>query len=138
MSHPSHAHYAVLSNLCHFLPLRSKYFPQHPVVRYPRAPSSLNVRDQVSHTYRTTNKIIVICIKIWEFVVSEHVPYDLNSPSWELHYMALGFIVQYLPPEAQRKSCTDLCLDSEVVSPVYNHGSLKNELFKDQRSSACN
>jgi hypothetical protein len=48
----------------HFIPLRSKYFPQHPVLCF-----SLNVRDQVSHPYRTTGKLIVLslivnCLKI--------------------------------------------------------------------------
>jgi hypothetical protein len=33
---------------CHFLPPRSKYFPQHPVLRHPQSCSSDSVRDQVS------------------------------------------------------------------------------------------
>jgi hypothetical protein len=44
----------------HFISLRSKYSPQHPVLRYPHSLcSSLNVRDQVSHPYRTTGRITV-------------------------------------------------------------------------------
>jgi hypothetical protein len=34
--------------------LRSKYSPQHPVLKHPSLCSSLNVRDQVSHPYRAT------------------------------------------------------------------------------------
>jgi hypothetical protein len=44
---------------CHFIPLRCKYFPQHPILKHPQQCSSLTVQDQVSHPYRTTSKIIV-------------------------------------------------------------------------------
>jgi hypothetical protein len=37
----------------HFLPLRSKHSPQHPVLKYLHLCSSLSVRDQVSHPYKT-------------------------------------------------------------------------------------
>jgi hypothetical protein len=36
----------------HFLPLRSKYPPQHPVLKHVQS-----VRDKISHKYRTTVKI---------------------------------------------------------------------------------
>jgi hypothetical protein len=36
---------------CNFIPLRSKYSPQHPVLKHPSLCSSLNVRDQVSHLF---------------------------------------------------------------------------------------
>jgi len=36
----------------HFLPFRSKYFPQHPVLRHPHSASSLTVSNQVSHPYK--------------------------------------------------------------------------------------
>jgi hypothetical protein len=44
---------------CHFISLRSKYSPQRPSNTF-SACSSLNVREQVSHPYRTTGKIIVL------------------------------------------------------------------------------
>jgi hypothetical protein len=44
----------------HFLHLRYKYSPQHPVLKY-KLHSSLSVREQVSHTYKT-GKIMVLCI----------------------------------------------------------------------------
>jgi hypothetical protein len=42
-----------------FLPLRSKYPPQHTVIKILSLCSSLKVRDQVSHPYSTTGKITV-------------------------------------------------------------------------------
>jgi hypothetical protein len=39
---------------CYFIPVRSKYSPQHTVLRY--LCSSLNIRVQVSHPYKTTGK----------------------------------------------------------------------------------
>jgi hypothetical protein len=45
---------------CHLISLWSEYPPQHPVLKKPRLCSSLNVRDQVSHPYRTTGKIVVL------------------------------------------------------------------------------
>jgi hypothetical protein len=51
-------HYTVLS----------KYSPQHIILNHPHnLCSSLNVRDQVSHPYRTTGKIIVVFILIFTF-----------------------------------------------------------------------
>jgi hypothetical protein len=38
---------------CYLMPFRSKYPPPHPVLC-----SSLNVRDQVSHPYKTIDKVI--------------------------------------------------------------------------------
>jgi hypothetical protein len=32
---------------CHFISLRSKYSPQHPVLKHPQSMFPLNVRDQV-------------------------------------------------------------------------------------------
>jgi hypothetical protein len=51
----------------HLTPLRSKYTPQHHVLNTLSLCSSLNVRDQVSHSYRTTGKIIVMYILIFKF-----------------------------------------------------------------------
>jgi hypothetical protein len=53
---------------CHFIPLMSKY-SQHPALRHTHC-SSLNVRDQVSHTYRTTGKLIILYILIFMFLDS--------------------------------------------------------------------
>jgi len=52
----------------HFIPLRSKYSPQHPVLKYSQSIVLLSVRDQVSHPYRTTCKIIVLYILIVTFL----------------------------------------------------------------------
>jgi hypothetical protein len=37
-----------------FLRLTSKYFPRHPVPKYPNLCSFHSVTDQVSHPYKTT------------------------------------------------------------------------------------
>jgi putative component of membrane protein insertase Oxa1/YidC/SpoIIIJ protein YidD len=39
---------------CHFIPRTSKYSPEHPVLKHPYLRSSLDVRDCVSHPYKTT------------------------------------------------------------------------------------
>jgi hypothetical protein len=49
-----------------FLPFRSKYPPQHAVLKNPQS-VYLQVRDQVSHPYSTTGKITVLCILIFRF-----------------------------------------------------------------------
>jgi hypothetical protein len=41
----------------HFLPLRSKYSPQHPFSNTLNICSSLSVRDKTAHLYRTTVKL---------------------------------------------------------------------------------
>jgi hypothetical protein len=38
---------------CHFIPPGSKYSPMHPFLKHPHLCSSLNVRNQVSHPYKT-------------------------------------------------------------------------------------
>jgi hypothetical protein len=54
----------------YFIPLRSKYSPQHPVSNTLSLCSSLNVRDQVSHPYTTTGRIMVLCILTFKFLDS--------------------------------------------------------------------
>jgi hypothetical protein len=54
----------------HLIPLRSKYPPQHLVLKHPQSCSSLTVRDQVSQLYRTTGKIIFLYILIVIFLDS--------------------------------------------------------------------
>ena len=60
--------YAVL---CHLLPLRPHYNPQHPILQHPSLSSSFNVRDQVLHPHKTTDKIRVLCSLIFIFSESE-------------------------------------------------------------------
>jgi hypothetical protein len=47
-----------------FIPFRPKYSPHHPVLKHSLY-FSLNVRDKVSHTYKTTGKIIFLYILIF-------------------------------------------------------------------------
>jgi hypothetical protein len=53
---------------CHFLPLRSKYSPQHPVLKHPQSIVFCSVRDQVSHPYKITGKITVFYVLIFKFL----------------------------------------------------------------------
>jgi hypothetical protein len=43
-----------------FIPLGSKYFSRHPVLEPLSLYSSLNIRDKVSHPYKTTSRITVL------------------------------------------------------------------------------
>jgi len=52
----------------HFLPLRSKYFPLHTLLTHPQSIFFLSVRDQISHPYKTTGRIIVLYILILKFL----------------------------------------------------------------------
>jgi len=51
----------------HFLPLRSNYSPQHPVLKHLNTCSSLTVRDQDSYLYNTTGKIMVLYTLFFKF-----------------------------------------------------------------------
>jgi hypothetical protein len=53
----------------HFIPLWTKYSHQHPVLTLSLCPS-LNVKDQVPHPYRTTDKIILFYIQIFIYLDS--------------------------------------------------------------------
>jgi len=48
-------------------PRRPKYF-QHPILKYPQLTLPVNVSYQVSRPYKTTGKIIVLCILIFKFL----------------------------------------------------------------------
>jgi len=47
---------------CIFIPLRSKYSTQNPVLTHPQSMFLLSVTVQASHPYKTTGKIIVLFI----------------------------------------------------------------------------
>jgi hypothetical protein len=44
---------------CHFISLRPKYSPKHPVLKHPHSMFLPKIRVQVAHTYRTTGNIII-------------------------------------------------------------------------------
>jgi hypothetical protein len=52
-----------------FISLQSKYSLQYPVLKK-QCMFSLNVRDQVSHPYRTTSNITLLYILIFKFLDS--------------------------------------------------------------------
>jgi hypothetical protein len=55
---------------CHVIPLRSIYSPQHPVNTLNMC-SSLNMRNQVSHPYKATSKIIELYILTSAFLCED-------------------------------------------------------------------
>jgi hypothetical protein len=55
---------------CHFIPLRSKHSPKYPLLKRRQSVFFLNMRDQVSHSYKTVGKIIVLYILIFMFLDS--------------------------------------------------------------------
>jgi hypothetical protein len=68
--------YVVSVTSYHFISLRSKYFSLYPFSNKPGLCPSLNVRDQVSHSYRTTGKSLVIVIvkikfRLWLMLASK-------------------------------------------------------------------
>jgi hypothetical protein len=57
----------------YFLPLRSEYSPQLPVLKH-----TLNLRYHVSHPYKTTGKIMVLYILIFKFIERRQEDKRLN------------------------------------------------------------
>jgi hypothetical protein len=56
---------------CYPFPLRSKYSPQHRILKYSQPTFLLSVSDQVSHSYKTTGKIINLYIILFKFLDSK-------------------------------------------------------------------
>jgi hypothetical protein len=52
------------------IPLRSKYSSQNPVLKHPQSMLFPSVRDKVSHTYKTTGRIMVLYILTFTFLGS--------------------------------------------------------------------
>jgi hypothetical protein len=63
-------HYALFSSLLLLPSSLAEYLLKHPVLEHPQHAFSLNVRDQVSHPYKTTGKIIVLYILTFFFLDS--------------------------------------------------------------------
>jgi hypothetical protein len=55
------------------LPHRPKYIPQHHILEHPQPRSPISVRDQVSHPYKTTHKIIVQYVLTFMFLNRQKV-----------------------------------------------------------------
>jgi hypothetical protein len=53
---------------CYFIPLWSKYSPRTLFSNILIICSSLNVRDQVSHPYKTTGRVMVLYILTFTFL----------------------------------------------------------------------
>ena len=60
-------HYVVFSTSCHFVSLRSKYSPQHIILKHPKPTFLLQISDHVLHPYNTTDRIILLYFLIFKF-----------------------------------------------------------------------
>lgn len=47
---------------CYFTSVRFKYSPQHAILQHSQPNYSLSVKDQVSHPYKITGKVMVLDI----------------------------------------------------------------------------
>jgi hypothetical protein len=63
---------------CHFVPLLSKYSSQHPLLRHPESGFPLMSSETKFHSYKTTDKIIVLHILIFTFLDSRRGDKMLN------------------------------------------------------------
>jgi hypothetical protein len=102
---------------CHFISLRSKYPPQHPVFKHPSLCSSVIIRDRVSHPYITTGKSMVLYFLIFKFLYRNrsHIKYKtVYTRKWQHSWwlrIRFGFL----------QSCYRFCgLVTRV--PIYRSG----------------
>ena len=54
--------YAVLCSSQYHVPVRFNYSPQHPILEHPQPTFLLQYERMVSHPYKTTDSVIVVCI----------------------------------------------------------------------------
>jgi hypothetical protein len=87
---PTSVTFSVMSSCCHFLPLRSKYSPQHPVLEQSPLPS-LSARDKVPHPYKTVGKITVLVFKNYTFLLCSGRVRNLVSQRKDIYYRLREF-----------------------------------------------
>ena len=90
---------------CHLAFLRPRYLPQHPILEHPQTVFLFNVKDQVSHPYKITDKISIV----YSTQVFLGFPVSI-SKCWD------GTQDAKLPLHASHVVSPDLNL---VVNPVY-------------------
>jgi hypothetical protein len=71
----------------HFIPLRCKYLPKHPVFKHPQSVFFLNVRDQFPHPHKTTGKIIVFYVLNFTLLDSRREDKDSELRGGKLVFM---------------------------------------------------
>jgi hypothetical protein len=77
----------------HLIPPRSKYYSQNPVLKHPQSSSSLSVRDQVSHPYKTTGRIMVLYILTFTFLDSLVTLFYNASVCFTVSYFRTGITI---------------------------------------------
>ena len=100
--------------------------------------SSLRVNDQVSHPYKTTSKILVLCILIFKFLIAtwktkdsapndskhlwRHSHLTRHSPSkwrhWTFHYAVDTLWLNSSTPQQFTQDVTFLHTVSRLIGPV--------------------
>jgi len=59
----------------HFLPLRSKYSPQQPVLKHPQYMFPLKVQDRVSHPLKSVPSLMLIIFAVYAIIHGKILPY---------------------------------------------------------------
>jgi hypothetical protein len=90
----------------HFIPLWSKYFTQHSVLK---CPPPLMLRGQISHPYRTTGKIIGMYIPNLSFLTADKKT-EGSEPNGSKHYQT--------PPRRQKVLNQMVAEITRIQSPL--------------------
>jgi hypothetical protein len=97
----------------HLIPLRSKYSSQNPVLKHPQTPS-LSVRDQVSHPYKTTGRIMVLYILTFTFLDSRRDDKGLWT-EWQQAYLHYETQICNSTTQATSQKRTACCVNGRRI-----------------------
>ena len=135
-------HYAVLSITCHFLPLRSKYLPQHPLLKTPPPTYCPLLCNTKLHGHTKQAKYLTIIFLGWKktFSICNVVPTYLNSATFQqiLQHVRVATVTCILVFRIYSRSASSL--DSNKASVlfftyVFNRYSRSDTVSADQLQS---